>query len=79
MKHSGLRNYEYSILYSVLYTVQCMYTEAHSVHKNTGERDCPHNLWGKALKNTVTGITANAFTININSTNENTLIKANFS
>ena len=28
---------------------------------------------------TVTGIPANALTININSTNENTLIKANFS
>ena len=39
----------------------------------------PHNPWGKALEGTVTGIPANAFTININSTNENTLIKANFS
>ena len=57
-----------------------MYTEAHSVHKNTGGRDCPHNLWGKALEGTVTEIPANAFTVHINSTNKNTrtLIKANF-
>ena len=32
------------------------------------------NAWGKAFKGTVTGIPANTFTININSTNENTLI-----
>ena len=49
------------------------------MHRNTGGRACPHNPWGKALEGTVTGISANAFTININSTNENTrtLIKAN--
>ena len=56
-----------------------MYTKAHSVHRNTGGRDCPRNPWMKALEGTVTEVAANAFTININSTNENTLIKANFS
>ena len=82
MKYSGLRNYEYSILYSVctdsiLYSI--LYTKTESVHRNTGERDCPNNPWGKALDGTVIRIPANAFTININSTNANTLIKANFS
>ena len=48
------------------------------MHRNTGGRDYPYNPWGKALEDTVTGIPANAFPININSTNENTLIKANF-
>ena len=60
-----------------MYSV-CMYTKAHSVHKYTGGRNCLHNPWGKELEGTVTGIPANAFTININSTNEDTLIKANF-
>ena len=46
------------------------------MHRNTGGRDYPHNPWGKALDSTVNGIPANDFTITINSTNENTLIKA---
>ena len=46
--------------------------------KNTVERDCSRNPWGKALKYTVTKIPAIGFTININSTHENTLIKAYF-
>ena len=69
MKYSGLRNYEC--------TVYC--TSTHSIHRNTGGRDCPNNPWGKALESTVTRIPANAFTVNINSTNANTLRKANFS
>ena len=46
-------------------------TNTHSVHRNTGGRDCPNNPWEKALEDTVTGIPANAFTctIYINSTN----------
>ena len=75
MKYSDLRNYEYGILYST----SILYTKAHSVHRNTGGGDCPNNPWEKALEGTVTRIPANAFTININSTNANTLIKANFS
>ena len=77
MKYSSLRNYEYTVLYS--YTVLCMYTKAHRVLKNKWERDCPHNPRGKTLEGTVTEILANAFTIIINSTYENTLIKANLS
>ena len=49
------------------------------MHRNTGGRDRPTAPQGKASESTVTGIPAHAFTININSTNENTLIKANFS
>ena len=37
-----------------------------TLHRNTGGRDCPNKHWGKALDNIVTGIPANAFTININ-------------
>ena len=44
-------------------------TNTHNVHRNTGGRDSPHNPRGKALECSVTGIPANAFTININSTN----------
>ena len=51
----------------------------HTLHRNAGRRDCPHNLCGKALEGTVTEIPANPCTLNIKSINENTLIKANFS
>ena len=68
MKYSNLRTLSaYEVQYTVLYTVQSMYTKAQSVHINTGGRDYPHKAWGKALEGTVTGIPANAFTININS------------
>ena len=40
--------------------------------------DCPYNSRG-VLEGTVTGVPANAFTISINSTNRNTLLKADFS
>ena len=54
------------------------YTQAHSVHRNTGKGTASQPLGRRALECTVTGVPANAFTININSTNKNTLIKAYF-
>ena len=75
MKYSGWV-YLYWILNCILYS-DVQYTQAHSVHRNTGRRDCPH-LERRALESTVTEVPANAFTININFTNGNTLIKADF-
>ena len=46
--------------------------------KTLGEVTAPTTP-GESIRRIVIGIPANAFTININSTNENTLIKANFS
>ena len=45
----------------------------------TQGRELPPQPLKKALERTVTGVSANAFTFNINSTNGNTLIKADFS
>ena len=53
-------------------TVSNKYAQHAQKHYGKG---LPPHPWGKALKGTVTGIPANAFTININSTNENKLIK----
>ena len=64
----------YSILYE--YTKQCT-LRCITCIKTRGKRTCPQTPWwsgvgGGGLKGTVTRVLANAFTININSTNGNT-------
>ena len=54
-----------------------MYTQANSKNKHGGRRRAPKPFGGVgALEGTVTRVPANALTTNINSTNENTSIKA---
>ena len=67
-----------SVYWTVYWTV---YTKAHNVNKNTvGKRTCLQPLGGVGgtLEDAVTRVPANSFTININSTNGNTSIKADF-
>ena len=60
-----------------------MYTQAHSVHKNTGGGNVPPKhlggVWGGGTRRHRHYSSANAFTIDINSTNGNTSIKADVS
>ena len=53
-----------------------IHTQKHTVHRGT-KGTCFHKFSG-ALGNTVTGVLANAFKPNINLTNKNTTIKAEF-
>ena len=68
-----------SIKYSI-HTVYCtVHTQTHCVHINKTAEDVPSKLlmgWKKVeLKSTVTRVSANALTININFINGNTSIK----
>ena len=71
-------------LFNLLVLVYCtctsaVYTQAHSVHRNTEVKALLTLWWGRALEGTITWVPANTLKININSNNGNTPIKADLS
>ena len=67
--------------YSILYTGQCTLRRIACIETRDGEDIPPNPLVGGVgtLKGTVTKVPANDFTININFTSGNMLIKADYS
>ena len=64
------------VVHTVITVYWTVYTQAHSVHKNTGEGDVPANPLVGAIESTVTRVPDNALTIN--STNGNSQLKQIF-